>query len=101
MTASEYYARWRYKVIPDHVVGEILSKSWIDDAVPLLFLVLTLCIFGSLLPHFFTLRNFSDMGGQLGEVSLVTLGMTIVMLVAVSTSASGRILRYAISSRWR
>ena len=28
MSASETYARWRYRLIPDHVVGEILAKPW-------------------------------------------------------------------------
>ena len=32
MSASETYARWRYRLIPDHVVGEVLAKSWIDNA---------------------------------------------------------------------
>ena len=30
------YVRWRYRLIPDHVVGELLSKDWIDNAIPVL-----------------------------------------------------------------
>ena len=80
MSTSELYARWRYRLIPDHLIGEVLSKEWIDNAVPILFLALALGIFGSLIPHLLTVRTFSDLAGQLGEVSLVTLGMAIVML---------------------
>ena len=41
MSMSETYVRWRYRLIPDHVVGEILSKDWIDNAIPVLMLVLS------------------------------------------------------------
>ncbi len=27
--------RWRYRYIPDHLFGEILSKKWIDNVAPL------------------------------------------------------------------
>ena len=38
MSASETFMRWRYRLVPDHVVGEILSKNWIDNAIPMIFL---------------------------------------------------------------
>lgn len=46
MSMSEAYVRWRYRLIPDHVVGEILSKDWIDNAIPVLMLLFVVAFFG-------------------------------------------------------
>jgi ribose transport system permease protein len=32
MAMADMVARLRYKYLPDHMVGEILSKRWIDSA---------------------------------------------------------------------
>ena len=37
MSASDIYARLRYRFIPDHVVGEFLAKPWVDNFVPVGF----------------------------------------------------------------
>jgi ribose transport system permease protein len=37
---SDTLVRLRYRLIPDRLVGEILSKSWVDNAIPALSLVL-------------------------------------------------------------
>jgi ribose transport system permease protein len=79
-TASEAYAKWRYRLIPDHVVGEILSKNWIDNAIPVAILIATVLFFSSVAPSFLTVGGLSDNARQLGELMLVVLGMTIVML---------------------
>ena len=34
--------RFRYRYIPDHVVGELLAKRWMDNAIPFLALVAVL-----------------------------------------------------------
>jgi len=80
MTASEVYARWRYRLVPDHVLGEILSKNWIDNAIPVAFLFLAIAVFGTLLPNFFLFGNLTDEAREFSEIALVALGMTIVML---------------------
>ena len=36
MTFRERLQAWRYNFIPDHVIGEILSKRWADNAIPFL-----------------------------------------------------------------
>jgi ribose transport system permease protein len=79
-TASEVYAKWRYRLIPDHVLGEILSKSWIDNAIPVAILIAAVLLFSAIVPDFFTVGGLSDNARQLGELMLVVLGMTIVML---------------------
>src|SRR5579863_8239694 len=80
MSASEIYARWRYRLIPDHVLGEILSKNWIDNAIPVVILALAIAFFAAVIPDFFSVSGLTDNARQLGELMLVVLGMTIVML---------------------
>jgi len=53
MSLAESLIRWRYRVLPDHVVGEILAKKWIDSVIPFFALVLLCAIFGSIVPGFF------------------------------------------------
>ena len=53
MSMSEAYVRWRYRLIPDHIVGELLSKDWIDNAIPVLMLVIVVAFFGTQLPGLF------------------------------------------------
>jgi ribose transport system permease protein len=80
MSASEIYARWRYRVVPDHVLGEILAKSWIDNAIPFAFLIITIIIFGSVIPDFFSPAGLPDQARELSEIILVVIGMSVVML---------------------
>jgi len=63
------------------VIGEILSKKWIDNAIPFLVLIGVVLIFGSLIPDFFTGSNLSNTARQLGEFALVCLAMTTVIIV--------------------
>ncbi|CAN7772279.1 SMP-30/gluconolactonase/LRE family protein [Variovorax sp. LjRoot290] len=77
---KELLSRWRYRYVPDHVVGEILSKSWIDNTVPVGGLVLAIAIFGSLIPNFYSTSNLLDTLRQLGEFSFVAFAMVLVMI---------------------
>jgi ribose transport system permease protein len=72
--------KFRYKYIPDHVVGELLAKRWMDSAIPFAALVIVVIVFGSLLPHFFSIDNISEMSRQFAELGLVVLALAIVML---------------------
>jgi ribose transport system permease protein len=81
MIMQDSFAKWRNHYIPDHVVGEILSKNWIDNAVPFVALVATVTVFGCLIPEFFTLNYLTDSTRQLGEMLFVVLAMTLVMIV--------------------
>jgi ribose transport system permease protein len=79
-TLSDRLVRSRYRWIPTHVVGEILSKNWIDNVVPALILVLVVAIFGTIVPNFFLPANLSDGARQIGELGFVVLGMMVVVL---------------------
>jgi ribose transport system permease protein len=95
MFASETYSRWRYRLIPDHVVGELLAKNWIDNAIPFLMLVLSVAFFSALIPDFFAAYSLADNARQVGELLLVVLGMTIVMLAGGIDLSVGAIFAVA------
>jgi ribose transport system permease protein len=80
MSASDTYARWRYRLIPDHVVGEILAKPWIDNAIPVLILGLVLIFFGFAMPDFLSAAGLSDISRVFGEYLFIAVGMTFVMM---------------------
>jgi ribose transport system permease protein len=74
-------ARLRYRLLPDHVVGELLSKKWIDNTIPFLVLVCVTLVFGALIPNFYTGSNIAILARQLGEFALVCLAMMSVIVV--------------------
>lgn len=81
MSLNKTIQKWRYRWFPDHAVGELLSKNWIDNAIPFMIMVLVVGVIGSLLPNFFTGSNISILARQYGELGLVVLAMTTVILV--------------------
>jgi len=78
--SSEFYSRWRYRLFPDHLVGEVLAKNWIDNAIPFLILVTSVGFFSFFIEDLFAPYSLSDNGRQIGELLLVVFGMTIVMM---------------------
>ena len=52
MSLSTDLVRLRYKLLPDHVVGEILTKKWVDSAIPFFALVLLVIGLGPFVPRF-------------------------------------------------
>ncbi|MGB8812627.1 MAG: SMP-30/gluconolactonase/LRE family protein [Paracoccaceae bacterium] len=80
MTLRERLQAWRYNLVPDHIIGEILTKRWTDNAIPFLALIVTVASFGSVIPGFFKLYSLQESTRQLGEFSLVVIGLTVVML---------------------
>lgn len=80
MTLSDSLVRWRYRLVPDHLLGEILSKRWVDNAIPLLILFCVIAVFGSAIPDFFGAASISNLMRQWGEFGLIVLALTIVMV---------------------
>ena len=80
MALRERALRLRYNYIPDHLIGEILTKRWTDNAIPFIALVITVAAFGTAIPGFFKPESLSGSTRQLGEFSIVVTGLTIVML---------------------
>lgn len=102
MSVSDSLVRWRYRLVPDHLLGEILGKRWIDNAIPLLILLVVMAVFGSLIPDFFGAASISSLMRQWGEFALVVLALMIVMvaggidLSVGSTFALGNIVALAL-----
>ena len=102
MNLSDQLTYWRYRLVPDHVLGELLAKRWIDNAIPLLILIVVAAIFGSLIPDFFGAANMTNLARQWGEFGLIVLGLMIVMvaggidLSVGSTFALGNIVALAL-----
>jgi len=102
MSLSDTLVRWRYRAVPDHLLGELLAKRWMDNAVPLLILLAAAAIFGSLIPDFFGAASVSNLMRQWGEFSLLVLALMIVMvaggidLSVGSTFALGNIVALAL-----
>jgi ribose transport system permease protein len=80
MTIGDWAARLRYRYVPDHLVGELLGRRWMDNVIPVTLLVaLAICLIATI-PNFTSLGNLSDTSRQIGEFGLVVIGMTVVML---------------------
>ena len=80
MSLSTDLVRWRYKLLPDHVVGEILTKKWVDSAIPFFALVLLVFGLGPFVPHFFEVTTVTNLARQFSEFGLLVLGLTVVMM---------------------
>lgn len=81
MSLANRFKKARYRWFPDHIVGEVLSKNWIDNAIPFTIMVMVVTVIGMLLPNFFSGSNISIMSRQYGELALIVLAMTTVILV--------------------
>ena len=77
---GEALVRARYKYIPDHFLGEILAKRWIDNIAPFTFLIVTIALFGYLIPDFFSPSSLANSTRELGEFGFVAIAMMIVMV---------------------
>ena len=80
MSFREQLQAWRYNYVPDHVIGEILSKRWSDNAIPFLALAAVVAFFGTAIPGFFSPYSLLESTRQLGEFAIVVLGLSVVML---------------------
>lgn len=73
--------RWRYAYWPDHALGEILAKRWMETAMPVIVLVLVVFALSRVIPSFLSPAALSDTGREAGEIGFVVLGMALVMIV--------------------
>ena len=95
MTFRERLQAWRYNLVPDHIIGEILTKRWTDNAIPFLALVVTIGVFGTAIPGFFEPFSLLESTRQLGEFLIVVIGLTVVMLAGGIDLAVGSIFALA------
>jgi ribose transport system permease protein len=77
---SDFFVRWRYRLAPNHLIGEVLSKTWIDSAIPFLILIISLAVFQTIAPGLVSFANLAALSQTAGEYLLMALGLTIVVM---------------------
>lgn len=80
MATSDALSRLRYRLLPDRLFGELLTKSWIDNVIPALALVVTILVMTWIIPGYFSVGNLTDLARQVSEFGLIALALTIVIL---------------------
>ena len=78
---TDTLTRWRYTWWPDHALGEILAKRWMETAIPVVVLLLVATALAQAIPNFLSAAALSDTGRQAGEIGFIVLGMALVMIV--------------------
>ncbi len=76
----ESLIKLRYRLWPDHVIGELLSKRWTETMVPILFLLITVVFLNSNIENFISVSSVIDTIRQSGELGFVVLAMAIVLM---------------------
>src|SRR5579884_3975932 len=96
MSVFETVVRWRYRFLPDHLLGELLTKRWIDNAIPLLILAVAVIAFGWKIPDFFGIVSIDNLSRQWGEFGLLVMVAGGIDLSVGSTFALGNIVALAL-----
>ena len=78
---TDTLTRWRYTYLPDHALGEILAKRWMETAIPVIVLLLVAFALSQAIPNFLSPASLADTGRQAGEIGFIVLGMALVMIV--------------------
>ena len=76
----EAIERLYFRYFPEKVFGEVLTKRWSDNAVPVFATLFVIGYFLLQNPQFFTLSSLVETSRQLSEFSLVVVAMGIVLL---------------------
>src|SRR6185295_17784371 len=80
-TLGDRLTELRYRWWPDHVLGEILAKRWMETAIPVVVLIGVALALSSAIPNFLSAGSLADTGRQAGEIGFIVLGMALVMIV--------------------
>jgi len=80
-TLGDRLTALRYRWWPDHVLGEILAKRWMETAIPVVVLLGVALMLSSAIPNFLSPSSLADTGRQAGEIGFIVLGMALVMIV--------------------
>jgi ribose transport system permease protein len=62
------------------VVGEVLGRRGMDNVIPVTLLIALTIFLATTIPNFTAVGNISDISRQIGELGLIVVGLTIVML---------------------
>lgn len=78
---NEKLVSLRYRYWPDHLLGEILSKRWTETAIPVIVLIVVALVLSHAIDGFLSPASLGDTARQAGEIGLVVLGMSLVIIV--------------------
>ena len=92
---AETLTRLRYRYVPDHVVGEVLGRRWMDNVIPVILLVATIVYMVEAIPNFVSFGSLADTSRQIGEFGLIVVGMTVVMLAGGIDLSVGSVFAFA------
>ncbi len=81
LTIRDSLTRFRYRYWPDHLLGELLAKPWMETAIPVLVLAGVVIALSSAIPNFLSFNSLADTGRQAGEIGLIVLGMALAWLI--------------------
>jgi ribose transport system permease protein len=76
----DIFIKLRYRFWPDHVIGELLSKSWTETVVPIFFLLITVVFLSFYIDNFISVSNVIDTIRASGELGFVVLAMALVLM---------------------
>ncbi|MBL1422181.1 MAG: SMP-30/gluconolactonase/LRE family protein [Alphaproteobacteria bacterium] len=103
-SSGDAFVKFRYKWIPTHIFGELLSKPWIDNVVPVTILLLVVAFFSATVNNFLLPANVMDGTRQIGELGFVVIGLMFVVvgggidLSVGSNFALGNLLALALTN---
>jgi ribose transport system permease protein len=84
----EAIERLYFRFVPDKLLGEVLSKRWSDNIIPVLAAAVVFGFFLSRDPGFYTVSGLIETSRQLSEFALVVVAMGTVWLPAAWTCRS-------------
>lgn len=76
----EQIERLYYRFFPEKLLGEILTKRWSDNFIPILAALIVIGLFVLRDPGFFSLGSVIETSRQLSEFALVVVAIGIVLL---------------------
>ena len=76
----EAIERLYFRYFPEKLLGEVLTKRWSDNIVPVGATILVICYFLWYDLGFFTLSSLTETSRQLSEFALVVVAMGVVLL---------------------
>ena len=77
----EAFVRLKSKYLPDHLLGEILSKRWTETAIPVIVLLIVGFALSRSIDGFLSPVALADQARQAGEIGFVVFGMALVVIV--------------------
>ena len=68
--------RWSFRVF----LSELLSKTWMEPAIPFLVMVGLVAYFSVVVPNFATAQNYAELLRQFAEFGFVAIAMALVII---------------------